>query len=102
METFICNTSEAPRNPKAHSYTFYLDKIKELGIDREFATLKAFCTDGDIRPPFPYQWVAHSTVVVGDDDPFEGTGDSPLNALKDLYGAMKYAKNNPPQDEEDF
>ena len=101
METFVCNTSEAPRKAKQHSYTFYLDKIKELDIGREFATLKAFCTDGDIRPEVPYQWVAHSTLVPGDDDPFEGVGDSPLNALKDLYESMKNAKENP-LEEEDF
>lgn len=101
METIICNTSEAPRKAMQHSYTYYLDKIKELGIEREFATLKAFCTDGDIHQPFPYQWVAHSTMVPGDDDPFEGMGDSPLNALKDLYEGMKHAKDNPWTEEDE-
>ena len=86
----ICNTSEAPRNGKARSYTFYIDAIKALDIDREFAKLEASCTDGDIKPPYPYQWRATSTMVVGEDDPYEGLGGSPLEALRNLYKAMKY------------
>lgn len=92
MNMFICNTSTAPRKSKQHSYTYYLDKISELGMEREFATLNAFCTDGDINPPYPYQWIAYSTMLSGDDDPFEGVGNSPLNALRALYKAMKNAQ----------
>ena len=91
----FCNTSEAPRKTKSHSYTFYLDKIKELDIGREFAELKAYCTDGDIRPPYPYQWIATSTMLVGDDDPYEGIGESPLEALRNLYKSMKHAIEHP-------
>ena len=96
----ICNISEAPRNPKARSYTFYLDAIKSLGMGREFAKFEAFCTDGDIRPPYPYQWIAKSTMVTGDDDPFEGIGGSPLEAIRNLYHSMKSFK--PEQDENSY
>lgn len=78
----ICNTSEAPRKAKAHSYTFYLDKIRELG--GEFDKLEAYCTDGDIRPPFPYQWIATTKVIEGDDDACEGIANSPLEAVRRL------------------
>lgn len=88
-KVFVCNTSEAPRKKGDRGVTFYLDKIKDLGIDREFATLEAFCTDGDIRPPYPYQWIAKSTMIPGDDDPWEGIGGTPLEAIKDLYSNMK-------------
>ena len=89
----FCNTStsEKGRNGKARNSTFYLDAIKALGIDREFAKLEAICTDGSIRPPYPYQWRATSTIRPGDDDPFEGIGETPLEALRNLYKEMKNA-----------
>jgi len=91
---FICNTSTSlkGRNPKARNFTFYLDAIKALDIDREFSRLEVFCTDGDIRPPYPYQWRAISTMLSGDDDPFEGLGETPLEALRNLYKEMKEFK----------
>lgn len=92
MKAIICNTSESERNTKSRNVTFYLDKIKELDIGREFDCLKVYCTDGDIRPPYPYQWHAVSTTILGDDEPFEGIGDSPLSALRSLYKAMKEFK----------
>jgi len=103
MEMHTCNTSEAERKVGAHSYTFYLDKIKGLGIGREFYTLTAICTDGDIKPPYPYQWRAISTMIVGDDDPCEGLGGTPLEALRNLYKDMQeakeYAENYDEEDE---
>lgn len=78
-----CNTSEAPRNSKARNEIFYLDKIRELGL--EFDRLEAFCTDGDIRPPYPYQWRATTKIVPGDDDPYEGLAGTPIQALRALY-----------------
>ena len=97
---FFDNTSTAECNPKQHSYAYYLDKIKELGLDREFAKLEAHCTDGDIRPKYPYQWVARSTTIPGDDDPFEGIGSSPLEASKKLYEEMKeFLENYDPEED---
>ena len=88
----MCNTSTSlkGRSGKSRGSTFYLDAIKELNINREFSKLEAFCTDGDIRPPYPYQWIATSTILVGDDDPFEGEGETPLEALRNLYYNMKH------------
>lgn len=88
----ICNTSEAPRKSKAHDLTFYLDSIRKLG--REFDHLEAYCTDGDIRPPYPYQWRAVAKMVPGDDDPFEGVGATPLEALRALYKDVKYCEEH--------
>jgi len=95
----FCNTSTSlkGRNNKARNFIFYLDKIKELEMNVEFSKLEAFCTDGDIRPPYPYQWRATSTLSAGDDDPFEGLGENPLEALKNLYFQMKEFKKNPPE-----
>lgn len=96
MSIFLCNTSTSlkGRSSKSRSFTFYLDAIKKLDIEREFDKLEAFCTDGDIRPPYPYQWRAISTIIIGDDDPFEGLGGSPLEALRNLYLEMKSAKKD--------
>ena len=84
------STSEKGRtSKKSHSLTSYLDAIKELGMKREFAKLEAICTDGDIRPPYPYQWRATSTMIPGDDDPFEGLGETPIEAIRNLYNQMR-------------
>jgi hypothetical protein len=100
IKAFFCNTSTSlkGRSGKARNFTFYLDAIKSLEMDREFAKLEAFCTDGDIRPPYPYQWRATSTLLSGDDDPFEGLGENPLEAVKNLYLQMKEFKKNPPEE----
>lgn len=100
MKIFLDNTSTSlkGRNTKSRSFTFYLDAIKALNFNREFSKLEAFCTDGDIRPSYPYQWRATSTMVSGDDDPFEGIGEMPLEALKNLYFQMKEFVKNPPEE----
>lgn len=90
MNVHICNTSEAPRKGKARSFTFYLDKIKELGL--EFDKLQAICTDGDFKPPYPYQWIAYTKRREGEDDPYEGVGASPLEALTALHKYINEAK----------
>lgn len=95
--TFFCNTSQVPTNPKARSYDFYLDKIRDLGF--EFDVLEAYCTDGDIRPPYRYQWLAKTKRRAGDDDPCEGFGASPLEALCDLHkNAKTWADYEPDED----
>lgn len=80
---FADNISEAPRKRKGRSFTFYLDEIREMGL--EFNKLEAICTDGNIRPPYPYQWRATTKVRPGEDDPFEGIAGEPLDAVHDLY-----------------
>lgn len=70
-------------NPKQRDINFYLEKI---GIER-FGKLEVFSTAGDIRPPYPYQWRA--TSIVYGDDPFEGLGGTPFEAIKNLYKDMK-------------
>lgn len=100
MNMFFCNTSEAPRKSKARDFTFYLDKLKELGL--EFDKLEAFCTDGDIRPPYPYQWRATTKVRQGEDDPFEGIDKSPLKAIHNLWFQAKEFIKNPIVDEEEI
>lgn len=98
MKTIICNTSESPRSARSHSYEFYLDRIRELG--GEFEKLEAFCTDGDIRPPFPYQWRATTKIIQGDDDLCEGLGSSPLEALRELHKDFKARMNYVPDGED--
>lgn len=83
----MCNTSDTPLSPKSRNFAFYLDRIKELG--GEFDKLEAFSTAGDIRPPYPYQWRATTKIVHGDDDPFEGIGGSPVEAVRELYKSFK-------------
>ena len=89
----ICNTSEAPRKAKARDITFFMDKIREMEF--EFDKLEAYCTDGDIKPPYPYQWRATTKIKHGDDDPFEGIGGSPFEAISELYRQVKYWVSNP-------
>ena len=95
----ICNTSEAPRSPKSRNEVFYLDRIKELGC--EFDKLEAVCTDGDIRPPYPYQWRATTKIIRGDDDPCEGIGDTPIKALRELAKDVKARMNYVPEEDEE-
>lgn len=88
MNIHICNTSEAPRKSKARDITFYLDHIRktfELEIDK----LEVVCTDGDYKPPYPYQWRATTKVREGEDDPYEGIGSSPFQAIYELYKSIK-------------
>ena len=68
---------------KARNINFYLERI---GIER-FGKLEVFTTAGDIMPPYPYQWRA--TSMPYGDDPFEGFGETPLEAMKNLYCVMK-------------
>lgn len=99
MKTAICNTSEAPRKSKARNITFYLDEIRErFGL--EFDKLEAICTDGSIRPPYPYQWRATTKIRVGDDDAFEGLAESPLKAIYELWRNVKNIIEHPLEDEE--
>ena len=102
MKIFFDNlsTSLKGRSLKARNFTFYLDRIKELEMEREFAKLEVFSTEGGFRPPYPYQWRATSTLLSGDDDPFEGLGEAPLEALRNLYLQMKEFKKNPPHQED--
>ncbi len=77
--------------------SFYLEKIDELEYSYpfqkiEFDCLRAFSTAGDILPPYPFQWVAYTKLREGDDDPFEGIGESPFEAVKNLYKNIKGAK----------
>lgn len=96
----ICNTSEAVRNTKARNEVFYLDRIRELG--GEFDKLEAFCTDGDIRPPYPYQWRATAKVIEGDDDQCEGLGARPLEALRELHRSVKHRFSQLPDDDDEI
>ena len=68
---------------KSRSIDFYLEKI---GIER-FGKLEVFSTAGDIRPPYPYQWLA--TSISYGDDPYIGLGKSPFEAIRNLYKEMK-------------
>lgn len=99
IKVFMDNLSSAPRKSKARSFTFYLDEIKEFGF--EFEKLEAFCTDGDICPPYPYQWRAVTKIQSGQDDPFEGIADEPLRAVHNLWYQVKDFIKNPPSMEED-
>lgn len=58
-----------------------------------FDSLKAYSTAGDIRPPYPYQWLATTKVKEGDDDAYEGIGATPLKAIRDLYKNIKVLNN---------
>lgn len=99
MNVHFCNTSEAPRKAKARDFTFFLDEIKKMGC--EFEKLEAVCTDGDIRPPYPYQWRATTKYRVGEDDPHEGLGSVPIEAIHELYKSVKYEWDNPYNEDED-
>ena len=101
IRVYFDNTSSWEAKQSIRNCDFYLEKIKKLNIDREFESLKAICTDGDIRPTMKYQWVATSTMLIGDDDPFEGIGSSPFEAIKNLYKAMtNFVENYNPEDYE--
>lgn len=78
---------------KSRNLDFYLEKIEDFKWV-EFDCLKVFCTAGDIRPPYPHQWVAYTKVREGEDDPFEGVGRTPLEAIRDLYRILKESEEH--------
>lgn len=98
----FCNTSESlrGRSGKSRNEVFYLDKIKDLGC--EFDKLEVICTDGDIRPPYPYQWIATAKIIEGDDDKCEGFGGTPIEALRELTLDVKNRMSYELEDEEDI
>lgn len=66
------------------SVNFYLESVWDC-----FDRIVPYTTSGDIRPPYPFQWIAYSKVFEGDDDPYMGVGSTPFEALKDLYQQLK-------------
>jgi hypothetical protein len=72
---------------KSRNINYYLDLMWD-----EFLKLEVYSTAGDIRPPYPFQWIATSKVLEGDDDCYEGTGGSPLEAIRELYKQLKKLK----------
>jgi hypothetical protein len=73
---------------KSHTINFYMDKIREFDWV-EFDKLECISLEGEIRRPYPYQWYAYTKYRPGDDDPFEGVGGSPFEAVRDLYRTLK-------------
>ena len=100
MNIHICKitSSREERSSKARNCTYYLDRIQDFGF--EFDKLEAYCTDGDIRPPYPYQWLATTKIKEGDDDAIEGIGESPLEAIRNLKKAVSLIVKNPKSDYE--
>ena len=78
---FISQSRIIIQKPK--SIDAYLEKI---GIE-QFGGLDVYSTAGDIRPLYPFQWIAKS--IPFGDDPFEGIGGTPFEAIKELYKKMK-------------
>ena len=70
-------------NPKQRNINFYLEKI---GVEN-LAKIEVFSTAGDIRPPYPYQWLV--TSIPFGDDGYEGIGATPFEAIKNLYKEMR-------------
>lgn len=80
-------------NSKSRGIPFYLSKMNEMGI--ELDCLKVFSTAGDIRPPYPYQWLAKSKCREGEEDGYEGDGETPLKAIIDLYKSILSGEAEP-------
>jgi len=66
----------------------WVEKINDLEWV-EFDCIKAWSTAGDITPPYPFQWQALTKLTKGDDEPYEGLGGTPLEAVKNLYVNLK-------------
>lgn len=54
---------------------------------------RRYSTAGDILPEGLYQWQAVAKLIKGDDDPYEGLGWTPLEAIKDLYKNLERLDN---------
>lgn len=81
------NIERSSISPKSRNMNFYLEKI---GIEN-ILKIEVVSTAGDIRPPFPFQWRI-VTIPFGDDG-IEGFGETPLQAIRDLYKEMKVYLN---------
>lgn len=86
-------------NPKSRNLNWYLQEIENMEWV-EFDKLVPWTTAGDIRPPYPYQWQALTKPRPGDDDPFEGIGGTPLEAVRDLYHSLIKATQFQEEDED--
>jgi hypothetical protein len=72
------------RNLNHNSTDYYLERLGEM-----FDCIEAYSTAGDIRPPYAFQYVAKSNLIIGDDDIYEGKGGTPHKAVKDLFNKVK-------------
>lgn len=68
-----------------------IDHYLEL-IGDDFYAIHVHSTAGDIRPPYPFQWIAYSKIFDGDDDPYEGFGGTPYEAVQNLYVKLRNRK----------
>ena len=81
---------------KSRGINFYLEKISDIGY--EVDCLNPYSTAGDILPPYPYQWQVKTKIKMGDDDALEGIGETPLEAIRDLYFLIKKFRKKPCDD----
>lgn len=77
-----------------NSIDFLLDRLGDI-----FDSLQVVSTAGDIRPPYYYQWIAKTKLFDGWDDPIEGVGGTPYQAVRNLYKNVKEFIENPEVDE---
>jgi len=71
----------------------YIERINDLEFV-EFDKLVPWTTAGDWRPPYAYQWIASTKIRDGDDDPYEGAGGTPHEAVRDLWKGLKKIQND--------
>lgn len=85
---------------KRNTIDWYLEKIEELGWI-EFDCIKVFCTFGSPRPPYAHQFIAYCKARSGiDDEPWDGVGGTPFEAVRDLYKSLKEAETETQEEEE--
>jgi hypothetical protein len=77
---------------------YYLDKILELGF--EVQRIEPYSTAGDITPPCWYQWLAVTKLRPGDDDAIKDNGNTPFEAVYNLYKYIKGIADISMEDEE--
>jgi hypothetical protein len=71
---------------KANNLDGYLEQLGDY-----FSHIQVVPTIGGIplRREYPFQWIAYSVTFQGFDDPFEGLGKSPLEAIRNLYNEIR-------------
>ena len=94
-------------SPKSRGVNYYLECIRLTGWGLD--CIKVVDTAGDIRPPYPFQFIAIGKLRNGDDDPPEGIGGTVIEALRNLLdeitgweGEVEMHDNKEPKEPTDW
>lgn len=76
-------TEEMRSTIKGSGIDYFLERLRVNGV--VVSRMEIISTAGDIRPPYPFQFIAVAELRPGDEDPLDGLGGTPYEAVKNLW-----------------